>query len=218
MLKARSGESHAPKIDWMKQPITKKPPGRQVHLPGVVGDDDGLRRWVAEEGMEHLQWLGPGPLDCVDVSHNNLTDRGVQALVEFLIKKQQPTKRLKMFANVLECPQAICDLLEDASCGVGARDGLAELHLSHNRITRSALESMLKSIGRRVEACGGWLSAPLWLRVEHNPPIVEDAKYFGKAENVSGFKVCLNAGDPRAGCNLRYCKHGADVHLLFSKK
>lgn len=181
----------------------------------MVGSDDGLRRWLREYADDCLQRLGPGSLDCVDLSHNNLTDEGASALVDFLLKRRQPTARLKLFHNKIGDSTAICDLLEDDRCGLGATDGLVELHLSHNLITVSMLDRILDSIGHRVSVCGGRLRRPFYLRLDHNPMVAGKEENFDKDNMSRNFKWCFNAGYSQSGCSLGHCRHGADVHIIF---
>lgn len=198
----------------MAPPLTKQPPGRQVHLPGMLLSDDGMRRWLAADGPAHLDRLGPGPLDCDDVSHNRLTDDGADALVEFLLRRRQPTIRLKLFQNQLREPSALCRLVGDSRCGVGAAQGLSELHLSHNNVTFRALDALLSSVRRRVDEVGR-LRPPFWLRVEKNPDLFEGARNLTEEGNPYGLKLCFEGGKPGTfHCTTRSCRHGADVHII----
>jgi len=198
------------------EPLTKVPPGRQIHLPGVLLSDAGLRQWFDVEGPRHLARLGPGPLDCMDLSHNNLSDQGADNAVSFLLWRGQPTKRLKLFHNCLREPQALCRLLEDERCGVGAIDGITELHLSHNQMNMSMLERLLGSLATRLNKEGKPLRPPLWLRMEHNN-LDSGAEDLLK-ETYSGVKLCFECGikGRRQGCNLARCRYGADVHLVLT--
>ena len=206
---------------WLPPPLTPMPPGRQVHLPGVVQSDDGLKRWLHEQADKHLDGLGCAmfSLDCVDVSHNNLTDDAVNALVDYLLKRQQPTRRLKLFNNRLREPPSMCDLIRDGCCGIGARNGLSELHLSHNLITESMVDNLLGATGKAIAACGGRLRQPFYLRMELNSTLEGiDPKRFSEDDGKRGFKICLSAGYQKSGCNIKHCRHGADVHLILSKR
>lgn len=200
-------------LQW-KEPMTRTPPGKQVHLPGVVGDDEGLRNWLRHEAPKHLEKFGGKPLDCVDVSYNNLTDRGANMLTRFLLQHRLPTRRVKLFHNQLENPIDICELIEDSVCGVGSRDGLTELHMSHNFVTAKFLGSVLTSVSRRVRDAGN-LRPPLWLRVERNGDLKSDADA-GRCLETPGLKLCFNGGSKQSGCTLRSCKQGADVHVVFT--
>lgn len=206
-----------------REPLTKVPPGRQVHLPGVLRSDAGLRQWFDTEGIRHLERLGPGPLDCMDLSHNNLSDHGADDAVNFLLWRGQPTKRLKLFHNYLLEPLALCRLLEDERCGVGAVDGIRELHLSHNQLNSSILDRLLSSVATRldiVDKKARPLRPPLWLRLEHNDLDGEAMDLL--KETCSGVNLCFECGikgrrhGRRQGCTLDHCNHGADVHVLLS--
>jgi len=201
-----------------REPLTKVPPGRQVHLPGVLLSDTGLRQWFDAEGPRHLARLGPGPLDCMDLSHNNLSDQGADDAVSFLLWRGQPTKRLKLFHNCLLEPRALCRLIEDERCGVGATDGITELHLSHNQINMSMLEQLLGSVATCLQREAKSLKPPLWLRMEHNN-LDGEAKDLLK-ETYPGVKLCFECGSKgmRQRCNLGHCRYGADVHLVLSMK
>jgi len=203
-----------------REPLTKVPPGRQVHLPGVLRSDAGLRQWFDTEGTRHLERLGPGPLDCMDLSHNCLSDQGADDAVSFLLWRGQQTKRLKLFHNYLLEPLALCRLIEDERCGVGAVDGIRELHLSHNQMKISVLERLLSSVATRLDnmdkEARPW-RPPLWLRVEHNDLDGEATDLL--KETCSGVKLCFDCGVKSSrqcrsqGCTLTHCKNGADVHL-----
>lgn len=206
----------AAQLEGPPPPLTRLPPGRQMHCPGVVCSDEGLREWLASEGPRHLDMLGPGALDCVDFSHNSLTDEGADRLVDFLLGRSQPTRRLKLFHNRLREPRALCRLLEDPHCGVGAPDGIAELHLSHNLVRRTMVQQLLNSVGCRVAKLGGPLRPPLWLRLERNTELSDEAQSLAKEGGQFGVKLCLEASSRKSGCTLRRCRYGADVHLVFS--
>lgn len=193
-----------------------------MHLPGVVRNDNGLRQWIATTGPEHIYYLGKGPLDCVDVSQNDLSDDAVEHLVNFLIEKSQPTLRLKLFNNKLREPLALCRLIEDQVCGIGSETGLRELHLSHNALTTYALERLLESVSR-VSWASEHRKRPLWLRIEKNDGLYEGAQRVVEKARADKHlpQVCLEAGGKgkgKGGCSLTYCKHGADVHLLVRGK
>jgi len=196
-----------------QNPLTKQPPGRQMHLPGVVLSDYGLGKWLQLEAQTHLEWVGGGPLDCIDVSHNNLTDEGIEQLMEFMIKKGLQTKRLKLFHNKLRDPRSLCNLLEDPICGVGAKNGLQELHLSHNQIELPLLEALLHSLGKQVATCGK-LRPPLWLRLERNGLPADLADKLVK-DRSDGLQLCQQAAGPKSRCSLGHCRQGADVHIVF---
>jgi len=200
--------------------LTPLPPGKQVHLPGVVQSDSGLQQWIAQAGNDHLHWIN-GSLACVDVSKNNLSDVGAEHLVNFLLEKSQPTMRLKLFDNQLCEPLSLCRLIEDQVCGVGADSGLQELHLSDNKITEYALERLLRSVSR-MTVTSKKQRRPLWLRIEKNGSLHEGARRLAeKAKQDEHLpSVCLEAGQGQksVGCNLHSCKHGAEVHLLLDRK
>jgi len=192
---------------------TPIPPGRQLHLPGVVRNDEGLRRWLEEEGDRHYaeQLSGSAALDCVDLSHNGLSDCACSPLVDFLLQKGLPTKRLKLFNNNLRSPKALCRLIEHDSFGVASRDGLMEIHLSHNGLTATFLGELLESVAR----CGVRGGQPLWLRAEKNGLNESDVD---RVLPQRGLKVCYAGGQRRAGghCTLHRCHQGADVHVVLA--
>lgn len=193
--------------------MTRLPPGKQVHFPGVFDGDDDLKVWVDCEANEHIDTLGWGSLDCIDVSQNSLTDVGIWHLVEFLIKRQCATKRLKFYKNAISRTEAICQLIEDKVCGIGAKDGLAELHLSHNDVGLDGLRKLLDSIWRRVDAVGSF-RPPLWLRLERNShQLGKDGAEVAEEYIAKGLKLCMKGGAGGGACGLGHCKFGADVHL-----
>ena len=80
------------------KPLTPTPTSRQVHLSGVLLSDEGLEKRLAQDDPKHLDSLGPGPLDSVDVSHNSETDEAAKGLVDV------PLRKLKLFHNRLRDP------------------------------------------------------------------------------------------------------------------
>lgn len=203
---SRSGEDFTP--------LTRQPPGRQLHLPGAVLGDDGLRRWLAEESKGLLDRLGSGSLDCVDVSHNNLTDDGVNSLINFLLEKRISTRRLKLFNNRLRAPASLCNLLEDPHCGVRSLHGLCELHLSHNCVHKNFLEDILAALGACKKKGPSW-SYPLWMRVERNDDLMgESVDSICKAD-YNGLKICRDPVFQESGCSTKRCEKHADVHVVL---
>lgn len=185
-----------------------------MHLPSVVGSDEGLRKWLREEANDHLEQFTGQSLECIDVSGNNLTDHGANMLARFLVERRLPTQRLMLFKNRLENPSDICQLIEDPDCGVGSREGLAELHLSHNYVTSAFLGNVLTSVAKRIRETGK-LRRPMWLRVERNGDLKSDAEAGRKLERP-GLQICFEARCKESGCTLRHCKMGADVHVVFA--
>jgi len=170
--------------------------------------------WLKAEADNHLEQFGGQPLECIDVSGNRLTDRGANMLARFLLQRRLPTRRLMLFKNQLENPSDICHLIEDSECGVGSRNGLTELHLSHNFVTSEFLGSVLTSVAKRVKETGK-LRPPMWLRVERNGDLKNDADAGRKLERP-GLQICFEARSKDSGCTLRNCKVGADVHIVFA--
>lgn len=171
-----------------------------------------MLKWCKVQGRKELEKFGKGSLDSVDASKNSLTDDGVASLLDFLVDMRKGTIRLKLFNNNLKEPAAVCRLIEDKNLGVGNECGLHELHLSHNSIGVSGLEMLLDSVFRRARDCGG-LRPPVWLRVERNRGLSESAREIADAYARRGLRVCLDGGTPNSGCNLKTCRHSADVHL-----
>lgn len=187
-----------------------------MHFPCVLRSDQGLQQWIKKDADPHLEGLpGRGAVDCVDLSQNNLTDKGVDDLVRFLVRRRQKLLRLKLFKNKLCEPRGLCDLVRHPDCGVGGPDGLAELHLSHNQLSFSWLEALLYSIGGRIKESQG-LRQPLWLRVENNGSLAEDAWGLSDQDEKYGMKLCFRGGTAKSGCGIRRCRHGADVHLVLA--
>lgn len=166
------------------------------------------------EASDHLKQFDGKPLECIDVSGNNLTDRGANMLARFLLEHRLPTRRLMLFKNQLENPSDICNLIEDPNCGVASCDGLTELHLSHNFVTSDFLGSVLTSVAKRVKEVGK-LRPPLWLRVERNGDLKSDADA-GKRLERPGLHICFEARCKQSGCTIRNCNQGADVHIVFA--
>lgn len=174
--------------------------------------DDGLKQWFETEAPVQLEKLGKGPLNVINVSCNLLTDEGVEFLVNVFLERKQPTRRLKLFQNLLREPSAICTLIEDPYIGAGLPNGLTEIGLSHNNISAVALGRILDSLRKRAVLCGG-LWPPFWLRVECNDALNDFAHDIAELHRTRGLKLCLQCGIPKSGCNIRKCIRGADVHL-----
>jgi len=193
---------------YNRQAIERNTPGSHVHLPRKFMGDAGLQQWVTDEAPGHLESLGASAIECVDVSHNEITDAGAESLIDFFLERQRPMRRLKIFGNRLSEPFALCRLLEDPRCGICAPDGLAELHLSHNNIAPGMLWRLLESIAYTIEKFGRprW---PIWLRLERNAGL-RDA-----GEIPRKLRVCFEAGPGARGCGIRHCRNDADVHLLL---
>lgn len=187
--------------------------GGRVELADSQYDDYQLQKWCEEEGPRELQRLGPGRLDAIDLSRNAITDEGVRLLVELLQRHRQSTQRLKLFRNRLRDPDALCQLIEDEDLGAGAREGLSELHLSSNAITRDGFSRLLESLRRRHATCGGFRQ-PIWLRVERNAGIqYKDVDALAKEYTDKGLHICLEGGGPNSRCTIKYCRYDAQVHV-----
>lgn len=201
------------------EPLTRVPRGYQVHLPGMLNSDDGLRDWLSSEGLAYNKWLGNRGLDCVDVSHNGITDEGVEHLLSYLMDTGRRTRRLKLFHNRLREPKALCHFVEHQGVGIGAKGGLQELHLSHNLIRVPFLEQLLQAISRASAGVDTSQSRhPLWLRLEENEDVTTEVVQRLTNHEDCNFKVCLACNNKSSGCNLQHCKNGADVHILLQKR
>merc|ERR1711990_1005027 len=95
-------------------------------------DDADVARWLREHGDQKMRELLGAPLNSVDFSQNRLTETGVNAVVDLLVKHRQVVQRLKFFKNQIRDTSSICKLIEDRQLGCGIDDGLSELHLSSN--------------------------------------------------------------------------------------
>lgn len=185
----------------------------RIHLARSGFGDSGLKEWVDAEGLEVQQQLAGGGVESMDLSENQLTDRGVHFLVKWMLDYQVPVRRLKLFKNRLSFPIALCGLIEDNVVGVGAEVGLRELHLSSNGIAADAVARLLDSIRRRREKCGGRFDPPLWLRLERNELSQEDAERLADSYAKKGLLICLEGGSAKSGCTIQSCRHSADVHM-----
>lgn len=171
-----------------------------------------MAKWTQDDvssdgGLYLLRELGQKPLDAVDFSCNALTDRGADALIDFLIEHRWPVKRLKLFVNRLRTLDHVCRLLEDPVIGLGSPSGAGpeELHLSHNALDESAIEQLLEVASTWKARNGGRPIRPsLWVRVEHNglgdlTPLLDQAER-------GGLKVLLSAQPNKeraAGCDVQ---------------
>lgn len=185
-----------------------------------------MRRWCSEDAPKLLKTL-TGSIERLELSKNELTDRGVDYLVRFLKENRQAVVRLYLFMNKLTELDSVCDLIEDSELGPGAPGGLTELHLSSNSITLDAFKRLMTSFRRRARDCRGFRQ-PIWLRLErnrgledHTPNHGDDGHDRGSREIAdmvedfwnTGLKVCFDGGSGESGCSVRKCRHNADVHL-----
>ena len=56
-------------------------------------------------------------LETVDLSENNLTDAGVELLVQVLLRNRQAIRRLKLYGNRLYQVDTLCRLIDDEDMG-----------------------------------------------------------------------------------------------------
>jgi len=157
-------------------------------------------------GPTLLKRCGGHYLDLIDFSNNNLSDKGANVIVDFLLEHGKPVKKLKLYGNQLTSCEAICRLLEDPACGLQKEVSLQELHLSHNQIDNAALEDLLNTIAqcKKPEP----ISPPLLIRLEKNKIAEEDACEL--AERLADqLQVCIILGSGTTG------DADADVHVVL---
>lgn len=194
--------------------------GSRVELVGR-----GLSDWDLDMMLKHESKLAhrfgiPGIIECMDFSRNDLTDSGVRILVNWVLEHQTCVKRLKLFRNKLESPDALCELVDDKTVGAGPMDGLVELHLSNCGIKLSFLKALLRCVGR-ARPSQARPRRPFWLRVEHNPGFSVKAlerleqELRDEQEDVS---ICLDLIKPKGShsCSLHKCAKGAQIHAFIN--
>lgn len=178
--------------------------------------DEGVLEWISKDGSEVLKHLGDGgSFDSVDLSENQLTDEGGEALIRWLLECKVPVRRLKLFKNRMRSPAALCGLIEDEILGVGASAGVRELHLSSNEIDKEGVIALLDSICERKKKTSAVFDPPLWLRLERCEHHLSEERAQKVVEDFAakGLKICLEGGVKGSGCSIQHCKHSADVHL-----
>lgn len=145
---------------------------REVNLSGRRLDDAQFEGWCE-------RWKGGVPLislSSLNLSSNELGNRGGSLLVELLTQLGAPIRTLKLFSNHLgdDAAVSLARYIE------GSRHTLAELHLSHNIITQEGAAALLTAAAAAPDKTGGprypsferactmQRPVPLWLRLEHN--------------------------------------------------
>ena len=141
-----------------------------------------------------------------DFSGNNLSDRGVRAIVAILRELHPETRILKLFRNNLSRGGEVTPLLQLGQ--------LTELHLSHNNLNAEEITNIIREIKNAGYPQND--RAPLWLRLEHNVPD-EDARL---AENLRSLREDICVVNGKTACNPFKCRRGggsrkAAIHLLY---
>uniref|UniRef100_A0A7S4PT04 Uncharacterized protein n=1 Tax=Alexandrium monilatum TaxID=311494 RepID=A0A7S4PT04_9DINO len=144
---------------------------REVNLSGRQFDDVQLSVWC-----ERWQ-VGTPPIGLVslNLSNNELGNAGAATLVNLLMDLGPPIRVIKLFSNRVADDGA----LALAKYVKESHTHLAELHLSHNAITRHGAEALLMASAKASDKAGGprypsfetvgqCRPVPLWLRLEYN--------------------------------------------------
>lgn len=160
-----------------------------------------------------LRRLGQGVIDTVDFSSNELTDVGVDSLVDFITTNQLQLRKLKLHRNRLTSLAGISRLFDDPKCGLRSQVAVKEIHLSHNKLSPSALESFLDSI-LRCKPPGRMKKPPLWVRLEHNGIKPSSLDVMMKRINKQGLKAVIV--DKKDGAPAARSQIDADVQLYFA--
>ncbi len=193
--------------------------GVSVHLASSQMDCAHLERWCAWFRAQRalLQKWGAAAvaLDTVDLSCNEIGDRGLAVLVDLLVELSP--KVLRLFRNRISDASPVERLL--------AKGCLRELHLSNNKVPVAVATQLVVAAACAVDENGASRYPigdvePLWLRLENNfesQPTDSFARRLlpelCKAERSQA--VCFVDG--RTGCNPKRCAcvGGARaVHLL----
>jgi len=129
--------------------------------------DDSVRSWIAALRKELGGWSKKVYCSSLNLSHNDLSDYGVQEIMNFLIQERIPVQMIKLFKNWIsdDGVRAIGELIKKSPDPV-----VQEIHLSHNCITsRGALAifEVMRDSGR-YPCSRGKEGSPLWLRMENN--------------------------------------------------
>jgi len=175
-----------------------------------LGDAE-IERWLREHGDQKMGKLLGGPLNSVDFSQNRLTEAGVNAVVDLILKHRQVVQRLKFFKNRIRDTSGICKLIEDRQLGCGSDDGLSELHLSSNDISADGIEKLFASILIAKNRSGPF-NVPIWLRLEQNSALAAEVQRLTEKFAKKGLHMCFE-GNRNTGCSIRWCQNKADIHL-----
>jgi len=202
-------------IEAEAHPATSGRPFRSLLYPQAYLGDDRLRMWsldiqAVDGGPAMMRQLRDDFLEVVDFSHNGLTSRGVETLVEFILAHGRPVNKLKLVGNNIATLEGVCRLVEDPRCGLRAPKSLAELHLSQNQISADALEKLLESVSRAKGP--GPLRAPIWMWVERNRLEEDHLAIIAGRMQSRGLAVCVvGARESQQGGKAG----DASVHLVL---
>lgn len=158
--------------------------------------DDGLRNYLEQENDSFEN----SSFEVVNLAGNELTDAGLATLVEFLLAKQKPLKRLDLCRNRLVEPAALCEILQEGTCGLSSSHGLRTLALIGNPVTDVGFVSIFDAIYQLKINSGGDLCPPFQLKVDSNPPPGEAPDREDMFQTIAqmGLRICIVKPPPAA--------------------
>lgn len=168
-----------------------------LQLEGRNLGDDGLKKYLDEERckLEQLISENSSVLEFVNVSGNNLSDDGVETLVDFLQAQEKPLKRLDVRNNRLTEPLALCQILREGTCGLSSSQGLRQLALTGNPITDVGFISIFDEMYQLKVNSGGTLRPPFEIEVDKNAPAgeasAEDREGMFETIAEMGITICV---------------------------
>jgi len=145
----------------------------------------------------------------VDFSCNEISGLGLRPIWETCMRCTN-LRTLKLYKNRIDDKGADkLAVLFQHRCST-----LVEIHLSHNLLTATGVQALVRAVDESRPAH----MKPLWLRVEHN--FVQDAAWFLE-DLKKEYSVCGDITEERGGncdCTRDWCIHKAKIHLPFFTK
>lgn len=201
------------------QPVQDFPKQMRLAIPPPVanGGLQQLKEFFVHEGKDVMERARSvdGVFGSIDAIEMEFEDAHLDMLISWICHHAVPCQRLRLWSNQIRDMRPLCNLICHPVMGVTNPNGIKELHLSQNRICLKGVRDLLESIRRaKIQANVKTLSLPVWLRVERNSHDInrETIQDLAKELQGGGFNLCQAAGKSN-GCSVRYCAHGADVHV-----
>jgi len=157
------------------------------------------KRWLSDLDACDIPISDAGyPYHEVDFSQNQLSQRGLQQVLS-ICARCHDLRVLKLYKNRLgdDCAALLAEMFRHC-------ETVREVHLSHNRLTRVGVETIVEAAVRSRQKG----AAPLWLRLEHNNVECEQ-------EILSAMEERCGVCPRRPGCTQFTCCVGSRVHLPF---
>ncbi len=143
----------------------------------------------------------------VDISHNELTNRGAEVMLNEVIRLCPHVRVLKLYRNCLTSADKLITILKLGQ--------LEELHLSHNCLDVDATTKIIVTAAMGRSSDGSYLyprcGRPLWLRLEGNVGAAGVA--FGR---IPQSRICVVDGSTT--CTPAFCgclRRPPAIHLTY---